>query len=191
MYGPTVGDTVHLSTMDLWVKVERGFTVHGDECTFGGGKTLRDGIGQASGRSDADCLDLITINALVIDWSGIFKADIGIKEGFIAGIGKARNPDVMDGVSLGLVVGSNTDVMAGEGKIVTAGGIDTHCHFICPQQEEEAIASAVTTMFFGGTGARCVARLKEGLHSDEKRYSHHCRKLHSREALYSTHDEGL
>ena len=160
MYGPTVGDYVRLSTMDLWVKVEHDFTVHGDECTFGGGKTLRDGIGQASGRSDADCLDLVITNALVIDWSGIFKADIGVKGGFIAGIGKAGNPDVMDGVNPALIIGSNTDVIAGEGKIVTAGGIDTHCHFICPQQAEEAIATGITTMFSGGTGPRYGARLE-------------------------------
>jgi urease len=156
MYGPTVGDTVRLSTTDLWVKVERDFTVHGDECTFGGGKTLRDGIGQASGRSDEECLDLVITNALVIDWSGIYKADIGIKAGFIVGIGKAGNPDVMDYVDQKLIVGSTTDVMAGEGKIVTAGAIDTHCHFICPQQADEAIASGVTTMFSGGTGPRYV-----------------------------------
>lgn len=156
MYGPTVGDTVRLSTTDLWVKVERDFTVHGDECTFGGGKTLRDGMGQASGRPDEECLDLVITNALIIDWSGIYKADIGIKAGFIVGIGKAGNPDVMDNVDQKLIVGSTTDVMAGEGKIVTAGAIDTHCHFICPQQADEAIASGVTTMFSGGTGPRCV-----------------------------------
>lgn len=156
MYGPTVGDAVRLSTTDLWVKVERDFTVHGDECTFGGGKTLRDGIGQASGRSDEECLDLVITNALIIDWSGILKADIGIKAGFIVGIGKAGNPDVMDYVDQKLIIGSTTDVIAGEGKIVTAGAIDTHCHFICPQQAEEAIASGVTTMFSGGTGPRYV-----------------------------------
>jgi urease len=154
MYGPTVGDTVRLSTTDLWVKVERDFTIPGDECTFGGGKTLRDGMGQASGRSDEECLDLVITNALVIDWSGIYKADIGIKAGFIVGIGKAGNPDVMDGVDQKLVIGSTTDVIAGGGKIVTAGAIDTHCHFICPQQADEAIAAGVTTMFSGGTGPR-------------------------------------
>lgn len=154
MYGPTVGDCVRLATTDLWIKVERDFTVHGDECTFGGGKTLRDGIGQASGRSDEECLDLVITNALIVDWSGIFKADIGVKGGFIVGIGKAGNPDVMDRVDQKLIVGSTTDVIAGEGKIVTAGAIDTHCHFICPQQAEEAIAAGVTTMFSGGTGPR-------------------------------------
>lgn len=154
MYGPTVGDSVRLSTTDLWVKVERDFTKHGDECTFGGGKTLRDGIGQASGRSDEECLDLVITNALIVDWSGIFKADIGVKAGFIVGIGKAGNPDVMDYVDQKLIVGSTTDVIAGEGKIITAGAIDTHGHWICPQQADEAIASGVTTMFSGGTGPR-------------------------------------
>jgi urease len=157
MYGPTVGDIVRLSTTDLWVKVECDFTIPGDECTFGGGKTLRDGMGQASGCSDEECLDLVITNALVIDWSGIYKADIGVKAGFIVGIGKAGNPDVMDGVDDNLVIGSTTDVIAGDGKIVTAGAIDTHCHFICPQQADEAIAAGVTTMFSGGTGPRYVS----------------------------------
>lgn len=154
MYGPTTGDIVRLSTMDLWIKVENDFTTYGDECTFGGGKTLRDGIGQASGRAASDCLDLVITNALIVDWSGIFKADIGIRQGHIVGIGKAGNPDVMDGVMPNLVIGSNTDVVAGEGKIITAGGIDTHCHFICPQQAEEALATGITTQFSGGTGPR-------------------------------------
>lgn len=157
MYGPTVGDVVRLANTDLWVQVECDYTVHGEECTFGGGKTIRDGIGQASGRSDAECLDMVITNALVIDWSGIFKADVGIKAGHIVGIGKAGNPDVMDGVNPALIVGSNTDVVAGEGKILTAGGIDTHGHFICPQQAEESIASGITTMFSGGTGPRYVS----------------------------------
>lgn len=154
MYGPTVGDLVRLSSMDLWMKVEQDLTSHGDECTFGGGKTLRDGIGQASGQSDADCLDLVITDALIINWTGIFKADIGVKGGFIVGIGKAGNPDTMDYVNPALIVGSCTDVIAGEGKIVTAGGIDTHCHFVCPQPAEEALASGITTQFSGGTGPR-------------------------------------
>ncbi|KAJ4164388.1 hypothetical protein LMH87_006064 [Akanthomyces muscarius] len=152
MYGPTTGDRVRLSTTDLWIKVEQDFTTYGDECAFGGGKTLRDGIGQASGRAAADCLDLVITNALIVDWSGIFKADIGVRHGHIVGIGKAGNPDVMDGVLPSLIIGSNTDVIAGEGKIITAGGIDTHCHFICPQQADESLASGVTTQFSGGTG---------------------------------------
>lgn len=154
MYGPTTGDIVRLSTMDLWVKVETDLTHYGDECTFGGGKTLRDGIGQASGRPGSECLDLVITNALIVDWSGIMKADIGIKNGRIVGIGKAGNPDVMTGVNPALLVGSNTDAIAGEGKIITAGGIDTHCHFICPQQADEALASGITTQFSGGTGPR-------------------------------------
>ncbi|KAL4937706.1 hypothetical protein BDV06DRAFT_226713 [Aspergillus oleicola] len=152
MYGPTVDDCIRLGSTDLWVKVEKDYTTHGDECTFGGGKTLRDGIGQASGRADDECADLVLVNALVIDWSGIYKADIGVKDGVIVGIGKAGNPDVMDNVNPALVIGSNTDIIAGEGKIVTAGGIDTHVHYICPQQADEAISSGVTTMFGGGTG---------------------------------------
>ena len=154
MFGPTVGDRVRLGATDLWVKVEKDYIGYGDECTFGGGKTLRDGIGQASGRADAQCLDLVVTNALVVDWSGVFKADIGIKDGFVVGIGKAGNPDIMDGVDPAMVVGSNTDVLAGEGKIVTAGGIDTHVHLICPQQADEAIAAGVTTLVGGGTGPR-------------------------------------
>lgn len=157
MFGPTTGDVVRLGLTDLWVKVEKDFTVYGDECKFGGGKTLREGMGQAAGRPDATTLDLVIVNALVVDWTGIYKADIGVKDGLIAGIGKAGNPDVMEGVTPGMVVGSCTDVIAGEGKIITAGGIDTHIHFICPQQVEEAIASGITTMLGGGTGPRSVA----------------------------------
>ncbi|KAK0656572.1 hypothetical protein B0T16DRAFT_366055 [Cercophora newfieldiana] len=152
MFGPTVGDVVRLGSTELWVKVERDYTVYGDECKFGGGKTLREGMGQATGRSDKDTLDMVVTNALVVDYTGIYKADIGVKGGFIVGIGKAGNPDVMDGVTEGMVVGSCTDVVAGEGKIITAGGIDTHIHFICPQQANESLASGVTTMLGGGTG---------------------------------------
>ncbi|KAK0391945.1 hypothetical protein NLU13_1443 [Sarocladium strictum] len=152
MFGPTTGDLVKLGSTNLWVKVEKDFTVYGDECKFGGGKTLREGMGQATGRVDSESLDMVVTNALVIDWSGIFKADIGVKDGMIVGIGKAGNPDVMDGVTPGMVVGSGTDVIAGEGKIITAGGIDTHIHFICPQQVNEAMASGITTMLGGGVG---------------------------------------
>lgn len=154
MFGPTTGDRVRLGLTDLWVRVERDLTVYGDECKFGGGKTLREGMGQASGRPDGRTLDLVVVNALIVDWSGIYKADIGVVDGVIVGIGKAGNPDVMEGVTPGMVVGSCTDVIAGEGKIVTAGGIDSHIHFICPQQVEEAIASGITTMLGGGTGPR-------------------------------------
>ncbi len=157
MFGPTVGDVVRLGTTDLWIKVERDMTFYGDECKFGGGKTLREGMGQATGRPDAECLDLVVTNALIVDWSGIYKADIGVKNGFIVAIGKAGNPDVMDGVTPGMIVGSCTDVIAGEGKIITAGGIDTHIHFICPQQADEALASGVTTFLGGGVGPRYVS----------------------------------
>ncbi|KAG9198295.1 Urease [Epicoccum nigrum] len=152
MFGPTTGDLVRLGATDLWVKVEKDLTRYGDECAFGGGKTLREGMGQAGGRSDTETLDTVVTNALIVDWSGIYKADIGIKDGFIVGIGKAGNPDVMEGVDPNMIVGVNTDVIAGEHDIVTAGGIDTHIHFICPQQAEEAIASGITTMLGGGTG---------------------------------------
>jgi urease len=152
MFGPTIGDVIRLGSTDLWIKVEKDLAVYGDECVFGGGKSLREGLGQASGRSDADTLDTVITNALIVDWSGIYKADIGIKNGVIAGIGKAGNPDVMEGVSPDMVVGSCTDVIAGEKKIVTAGGFDTHIHLICPQQAYEAISSGITTMLGGGTG---------------------------------------
>ena len=152
MFGLTVGDTVRLGSTCLWIKVEKDYSVYGDECKFGGGKTLREGMGQASGRSDAESLDTVISNALIVDWSGIIKADIGIKNGVIVAIGKAGNPDVMDGVDPAMIVGSCTDVIAGEGKIITAGGMDSHIHFICPQQVHEAVASGITTMLGGGTG---------------------------------------
>jgi urease len=154
MFGPTTGDLVRLGKTDLWIKVEKDLTVYGEECKFGGGKSLRDGMGMATGRTGAESLDLVVTNALIIDWTGIYKADIGVKEGVIVAIGKAGNPDTMDGVTPGMIVGASTDVIAGEGKIVTAGGIDTHIHFICPQQADEAIASGITTMVGGGTGPR-------------------------------------
>lgn len=156
MFGPTMGDRVRLGSTNLWVQVERDMTVYGDECKFGGGKTLREGMGQATGRPDAESLDMVVTNALIVDYTGIYKADIGVKEGVIVGIGKAGNPDVMDGVTPNMVVGSCTDVVAGEGKIITAGGLDTHIHFICPQQANEAIASGITTMLGGGVGPRQV-----------------------------------
>ena len=152
MFGPTVGDRVRLGATDLWIKVEKDFAMYGDECTFGGGKTLREGMGQGSGRPDAESLDTVILNAIIVDWSGIIKADVGIRNGIIVGVGKAGNPDVMDGVNSAMVVGSCTDVIAGEGMIVTAGGLDSHVHFICPQQASEAVASGITTMLGGGTG---------------------------------------
>ncbi|KAF2090896.1 urease [Saccharata proteae CBS 121410] len=152
MFGPTTGDLVRLGATDLWIKVERDFAHYGDECSFGGGKTLREGMGQAGGVSDADSLDTVITNALIVDWTGIYKADIGIKDGLIVGIGKAGNPDVMEGVHPKLIIGACTDVIAGEKSIVTAGGFDTHIHLICPQQAYESISSGVTTMLGGGTG---------------------------------------
>lgn len=152
MFGPTTGDRVRLGATNLWIKVEKDLTSYGDECSFGGGKSLRDGMGQATGRSADEVLDTVIINSLIVDWSGIYKADIGIKHGNIVGIGKAGNPDVMNGVTPNMIVGSCTDVMAGEGFIITAGAIDTHVHYICPQQGAEAISSGVTTFLGGGTG---------------------------------------
>ena len=152
LYGPTRDDRVRLGDTGLVAEVERDATVYGDECKFGGGKVLRDGMGQAAGVSDERALDCVITNALIVDWTGIRKADVGIKNGRIAGIGKAGNPDVMAGVSDDLVVGVTTEAIAGEGLILTAGGIDAHVHFISPQQVYEALASGVTTFIGGGTG---------------------------------------
>lgn len=164
MFGPTVGDRVRLGDTNLFAQVERDFAVPGDECVFGGGKTLRDGLGM-NGRVTAaeGALDFLISNALVIDpVLGVVKADIGIKDGRIAGIGKAGNPDTMDGVDPDLVVGANTDVYAGEGLIATAGGIDGHVHFSSPGQCEEAIASGITTMLGGGLGPVTVSISSSG-----------------------------
>jgi urease subunit alpha len=152
IFGPTTGDRVRLGDTNLVLQVEGDATVYGDECKFGGGKVLRDGMGQAAGVSDERALDCVITNALIVDWTGIRKADVGIKGGRIAGIGKAGNPDVMAGVTDGMVVGVTTEAIAGEGLILTAGGIDAHIHFICPQQVDEALASGVTTFIGGGTG---------------------------------------
>jgi len=152
LYGPTTGDRIRLGDTELVAEVERDHAAYGDECKFGGGKVLRDRMGQHAGSDDRDALDLVITNALVIDWTGIYKADIGIKHGRIAGIGKAGNPDVMVGVTPGMTVGVTTDALAGEGLILTAGGIDTHVHFICPQLADEAIASGITTFVGGGVG---------------------------------------
>ncbi len=152
MFGPTTGDKVRLGDTSLVLEVEKDHTVYGDECKFGGGKVIREGMGQAAGVGDREALDLVVTNALVVDYTGIYKADIGIKNGLITGIGKAGNPDVMAGVTKGMIVGVTTEVIAAEGLIVTAGGIDTHIHFICPQQAYEAVASGLTTMVGGGTG---------------------------------------
>lgn len=149
MFGPTTGDRVRLADTALIVEVEKDYTIYGEEVKFGGGKVIRDGMGQSQ-RMSADCVDTVVTNALIIDHWGIVKADIGIKHGRIAAIGKAGNPDIQPGVSI--VIGPGTEVIAGEGMIVTAGGIDSHIHFICPQQIEEALTSGVTTMIGGGTG---------------------------------------
>ncbi|MCX2685189.1 urease subunit alpha [Pseudomonas sp. DCB_AW] len=149
MFGPTVGDRVRLADTALWVEVEKDFTVYGEEVKFGGGKVIRDGMGQGQMLA-AIAMDLVLTNALIIDHWGIVKADIGVKHGRIAAIGKAGNPDVQPGVTV--PVGPGTEVIAAEGKIVTAGGIDSHIHFICPQQVEEALTSGVTTFIGGGTG---------------------------------------
>ncbi|XP_077226666.1 urease isoform X2 [Tasmannia lanceolata] len=152
MYGPTTTDKIRLGDTDLYAEIERDFAVYGDECVFGGGKVLRDGMGQAAGYPTSLCLDTVITNAIIIDYTGIYKADIGIKGGAIVCTGKAGNPDVMDGVNNKLVVGVNTEVIAAEGMIVTPGGIDCHVHFICPQLAQEAIASGITTLLGGGTG---------------------------------------
>ncbi len=149
MYGPTTGDRVRLADTELFIQVEADRTHYGDEVKFGGGKVIRDGMGQSQACA-AEVVDTVITNALILDWWGIVKADVGIKNGRIAGIGKAGNPDVQPGVDI--VVGPGTEAIAGEGQILTAGGIDAHIHFICPQQVEEAVMSGVTTMLGGGTG---------------------------------------
>ena len=149
MFGPTVGDRLRLADTELWIEVEKDFTIYGEEVKFGGGKVIRDGMGQSQ-RVSKDIADTVITNALIIDHWGIVKADIAIKSGRIAAIGKAGNPDVQPGITI--VIGPGTEIIAGEGMIVTAGGIDTHIHFICPQQIEEALMSGVTTMMGGGTG---------------------------------------
>lgn len=153
MYGPTVGDKIRLADTDLIVEIEKDYAVYGDECKFGGSKTIRDGMGQNSGLTNKNgVLDFCLTNAIIIDYTGIIKADIGIKNGMIVGIGKAGNPDTQDGVDPNLVIGTGTEILSAEGLIVTAGAIDTHVHYICPQQVETALFSGVTTMYGGGTG---------------------------------------
>jgi urease subunit alpha len=150
MFGPTVGDKVRLADSELIIEVEQDLTIYGEEVKFGGGKVIRDGMGQSQRSRREGAVDTVITNALILDHWGILKADIGIRDGCIAAIGKAGNPDVQPGVSI--IVGPGTEVIAGEGKIVTAGGIDLHIHFICPQQIEEALYSGLTTMMGGGTG---------------------------------------
>jgi urease subunit alpha len=150
MYGPTVGDKVRLADTDLIIEVEKDFTLYGEEVKFGGGKVIRDGMGQSQATRAQGAMDTVITNALVLDHSGIYKADIGLKDGRIAAIGKAGNPDTQNAVTIN--IGPSTEIIAGEGKIITAGGVDSHIHFIAPQQLEEALYSGITTMLGGGTG---------------------------------------
>jgi urease subunit alpha len=150
MFGPTVGDRLRLADTELFVEVERDFTIYGEEVKFGGGKVIRDGMGQSQVTNAAGAADTVITNALIIDHWGIVKADVSIKDGRIAGIGKAGNPDTQPGVDI--IIGPGTEIIAGEGRILTAGGFDAHVHFICPQQVEEALASGITTLLGGGTG---------------------------------------
>jgi urease subunit alpha len=150
MFGPTTGDRVRLADTDLIIEVERDFTLYGEEVKFGGGKVIRDGMGQSQATRGQGAVDTVITNALILDHWGIVKADIGLRDGRVASIGKAGNPDIQPGVDI--IIGPGTEVIAGEGKIVTAGGIDVHVHFICPQQIEEALMSGVTTLLGGGTG---------------------------------------
>ena len=153
MYGPTTGDKIRLADTDLIVEIEKDYAIYGEECKFGGSKTIRDGMGQNSGITNKNgALDFCLTNAVIIDYTGIIKADVGIKDGKIVGIGKAGNPDTQDGVDPSLVIGAGTEVLSAEGLILTAGAIDTHVHYICPQQAETALFSGVTTMYGGGTG---------------------------------------
>ena len=150
MFGPTTGDKVRLADTELFIEVEKDYTTYGDEVKFGGGKVIRDGMGQSQIARADGAVDTVITNALVVDYTGIYKADIGLKDGAICGIGKAGNPDTQAGVDI--IIGPGTEAIAGEGKILTAGGMDAHIHFICPQQIEEALMSGITTMLGGGTG---------------------------------------
>ncbi|MBX9958469.1 urease subunit alpha [Peribacillus simplex] len=150
MFGPTTGDLIRLADTELFIEVEKDFTKYGDEVKFGGGKVIRDGMGQHPTATRDEVMDLVFTNAIIIDYTGVYKADIGVKDGNIAAIGKAGNPLLMDGVTM--VIGAATEIIAAEGKIVTAGGIDAHIHFIAPQQIETSLSSGITTMIGGGTG---------------------------------------
>ena len=153
LFGPTTGDRIRLADTDLIIEIEKDFAAYGDEITFGGGKVIRDGMGQSSRATRAEgALDLVITNAVIIEYWGIVKGDIGVRDGRIVKVGKAGNPDTMEGVDPELVVGASTEVIAGENLIVTAGGIDSHIHFISPQQIYEALSNGITTMIGGGTG---------------------------------------
>ncbi|MDP5052281.1 MAG: amidohydrolase family protein, partial [Congregibacter sp.] len=149
MFGPTTGDRVRLADSELFIEVEKDHTIYGEEVKFGGGKVIRDGMGQSQ-VSCAESPDTVITNALILDYWGVVKADVAITKGRISGIGKAGNPDIQSGVDF--PIGPGTEIIAGEGQILTAGGIDAHIHFICPQQIEEALMSGITTMIGGGTG---------------------------------------
>src|SRR5210317_748952 len=149
MFGPTTGDRMRLADTELWIEVENDLTTYGEEVKFGGGKVIRDGMGQSQVMR-AETPDLVITNALIIDYWGIIKADVAVRDGRIFAIGKAGNPDIQPNVDI--LIGPSTEVIAGEGSILTAGGIDAHIHFICPQQVDEALCSGVTTMIGGGTG---------------------------------------
>ena len=150
MFGPTTGDRVRLADTDLFIEVEKDLTTYGEEVKFGGGKVIRDGMGQSQVTRAQGAVDTVITNALIVDATGIYKADVGLKDGRIAAIGKAGNPDTQPGVTI--IIGPGTEAIAGEGKILTAGGMDAHIHFICPQQIDEALMSGITTMLGGGTG---------------------------------------
>ena len=150
MYGPTTGDRVRLADTELFIEVEHDFTTYGEEVKFGGVKVIRDGMGQSQVTRAEGAMDTVITNALIVDVTGIYKADVGLKGGYIAAIGKAGNPDTQPGVDI--IIGPGTEVIAGEGRILTAGGFDSHIHFICPQQIEDALHSGLTTMLGGGTG---------------------------------------
>ncbi len=173
MYGPTAGDKVRLADTDIIIEVEKDLTTYGEEVKFGGGKVIRDGMGQSQITNRQGAVDTVITNALILDHWGIVKADVGIKDGKIAAIGKAGNPDVQPNVDI--IIGPGTEAIAGEGKILTAGGFDSHIHFICPQQIEEALMSGVTSMLGGGTGPAA------GTNADH---------LHARPMAYRAHDPG-
>ena len=157
MFGPTTGDIIRLADSEMMIMVEKDFTIYGEEVKFGGGKVIRDGMGQSQVTNAAGAVDTVITNVVILDHWGIVKADVGIKEGRIVAIGKAGNPDIQPGMANlqpgeVIIIGPGTDVIAGEGKILTAGGFDSHIHFICPQQVEDALMSGLTTMLGGGTG---------------------------------------
>jgi len=162
MFGPTTGDKVRLADTELFIEVEKDFTTYGDEVKFGGGKVIRDGMGQSQVTRADGAVDTVITNALIVDHWGIVKADIGLKDGKIVAIGKAGNPDTQPGVNI--IVGPGTEAIAAEGKIITAGGMDSHIHFICPQQIEEALMSGLTTML-GGWDRTCAWDLGDDLHT--------------------------